>query len=403
MSIGGSIEVRTVGEARELAAIVVASGMVACRRPEEAVVILLTGRELGLSPMQALRGIHVVNGRPVLSADLMVAVVRRSGVCAGWRTVRSTAEECVIETTRVGEDHPATKTWTLADARRAGVTGKPIWSQYPAQMLRHRCAADLAREVYPDVLLGLYDPEELTDIEAPQRVSVQVAPAPAAALLASDEGSSTPSPSPEPEVRLAGIEAPGRSLVDDLVAELSSRPSVTAIAESWQVARSDVAQWAESDRTRVWKAAVARAVALGSTQTALRAEIARLSTPPPDGTSGPARGPAERSTESAPSEASGGAGEATAAQASAWAASLDQTRDHVAAIAHMRHLEASVRSHGSHLTPAQIEIYAARAEALSPPDLYGARETPASLLRRCERWAREGAVAATPAQRRRAA
>ena len=161
--------------------------------------------------------------------------------------------------------------------------------------------------------------------------------------------------------------------------------------------------WAESDRNRVWKAAVARAVGLGSTQTALRAEIARLSTPPPDGTSGPARGPAERSTESAPSEASGGAGEATAAQASAWAASLDQTRDHVAAIAHMRHLEASVRSHGSHLTPAQIEIYAARAEALSPPDLYGARETPASLLRRCERWAREGAVAATPAQRRRAA
>lgn len=257
-----------------------------------------------------------------------------------------------------------------------------------------KCETKAKRRATLSILgLGILDECELETIPAHARET------PRGAL---GGGEAQPGAEPEP-LRLVGVEAPGRSLVDDLVAELSSRPSVTAIAESWQVARSDVAQWAESDRTRVWKAAVARAVALGSTQTALRAEIARLSTPPPDGTSGPARGPAERSTESAPSEASGPAGEATAAQASAWVASLDQTRDHVAAIAHMRHLEASVRSHGSKLSPAQIEIYAARAEALSPPDLYGARETPASLLRRCERWAREGAVAATPAQRRRAA
>jgi hypothetical protein len=110
--------------------------------------------------MQSLRGIYVVNGRPVLSADLLVAIVRRSGLCESWRTVESTATTCTIETLRRGETAPARKTWTADDARRASLAGKGTWGAYPAQMLRHRCAADLAREVYPDVVLGLYAPEE---------------------------------------------------------------------------------------------------------------------------------------------------------------------------------------------------------------------------------------------------
>lgn len=160
------IDIVTVDDAERLARIAVASGLTALRRPEEAAVILLTGRELGLAPMQSLRGIHVVQGRPVLSADLMVAIVRRSGLCASWRTVESTPEVCTIETRREGEPEATRKTWTMADAGRAGLTAKGgNWKSYPAQMLRHRCAADLAREVYPDVVLGLYDPDELAGVE----------------------------------------------------------------------------------------------------------------------------------------------------------------------------------------------------------------------------------------------
>jgi len=184
MTNDNGLALRTIDDVERVARISTASGICRVQRAEEAAVILLTGRELGLSPMQSLRGIYVVNKTPVLSADLLVAVVRRSGLCASWRVITTTPETCTITTLRVGETEPTSKTWTMADARRAQLTGKPIWSQYPAQMLRHRCAADLAREVYPDVVLGLYTPDEMdhTDaapiVEAHEPAAPQLPPPP---------------------------------------------------------------------------------------------------------------------------------------------------------------------------------------------------------------------------------
>lgn len=157
------------------------SGLYAVRSPEAALVILQTGMELGLMPTQSLRGIHVVQGRPVLSADLCVAVVQASPLCEFWHTVESTPERCTIETRRRGAPALVSKTWTAEDAKRAELSGKGIWKQYPAQMLRHRCAADLAREVYPDLLLGIYVPAEFEDPREmrPEPVAVVEATPPA--------------------------------------------------------------------------------------------------------------------------------------------------------------------------------------------------------------------------------
>lgn len=155
------IVLSSIDDVTRLATIAVKSKLTKLGQVEEAVVILMTGRELGLAPMQSLRGIYVVDGKPTLSADMMVAVIRKSGQCETWRIVESTAERCTITTRRRGESTDAARTWTRADADRAGVTHKDPWRKYPAVMLRHRCAADLARQEYPDVLLGLYDPDEM--------------------------------------------------------------------------------------------------------------------------------------------------------------------------------------------------------------------------------------------------
>lgn len=164
---------KDTNEAFQLATRAIASGLFAqLRKPEEALVILMMGAELGLGPMQALRSIYVVSGKTVLSADLLVALVRRSGECASWRVVESTDTRCEIRTTRKGESQEEVCIWTMERAVKAGVTSKPTWKNFPAQMLKARAAAELARQVYPDVgIAGLYTRDE---IEEPQHVDVRV-------------------------------------------------------------------------------------------------------------------------------------------------------------------------------------------------------------------------------------
>jgi hypothetical protein len=235
-----SLSLRSIEDVERLAKIATDSGLTRVRKASEAAVILLTGRELGLAPMQSLRGIYVVNGTPVLSADLLVAVVRRSGLCASWRVVESTPERCTISTLRQGESEATTKTWTMADAKRAQVTSKPIWGQYPAQMLRHRCAADLAREVYPDVVLGLYTPEEL-EREPEREREVVVA-----------EVAQAPAPDDGPEVdgvsyasALAAIDLPGKAVA------------------VWQAYKGAIGQLHPAARVAAWEAICERVSQVG--------------------------------------------------------------------------------------------------------------------------------------------
>lgn len=144
-------------------------------RPQDALVVLMAGRELGLAPMQSLRMLTVIKGKVTLSADATVALVRRSGECVEWRLVESTATRATYTTRRKGDTEPTALTWTMDQAQRAGLTGGQQWRTYPEAMLRARCAAALARIVYPDIVAGIYDPDELVDV-APQSPRQSAAP-----------------------------------------------------------------------------------------------------------------------------------------------------------------------------------------------------------------------------------
>jgi len=158
-----TLEPQTLDEATTLARAAVASKLYAVSSPEAALMILLTGRDLGLTASQSFRAIYVVSGKPVVSSDAMVAAIRRSGLCTSWRVVESTVERCTIETLRAGESEPERETFSLDDAKRAGLDRRDVWRAYPRDMLRHRAAAGLARRVYPDVVLGCYAPGELEE------------------------------------------------------------------------------------------------------------------------------------------------------------------------------------------------------------------------------------------------
>ena len=135
--------------------------------PEDAMVIMMTGAELGLTTMQALRTIHVVKGKPMLSADLLLALAQQSPLCEKFEIIEWTDQKCTMSTTRVGHD-PQDFTFTIADAKKAGLVdrgrGKSNWQKYPKQMLRARAVSTLAKAVYPEVMTGLYTKSEADEI-----------------------------------------------------------------------------------------------------------------------------------------------------------------------------------------------------------------------------------------------
>lgn len=169
------IEPRDMAELRALAQDAAASRFYGAASPEQALMLLVTGRDLGLSYSQSLRAFHVVQGKPVLSSAGMVAVCLRSGVCEYFRVVASDDTSATVEVKRRGD--PARRvTFTLEDAKRAGLASRETWKAYPSRMLLARAQAFAAREVFPDLLLGLYDPDEAAAPAAPVVVRGPVRP-----------------------------------------------------------------------------------------------------------------------------------------------------------------------------------------------------------------------------------
>jgi hypothetical protein len=132
------------------------------KSPADILATVMTGHELGLAPMQAIRAINVIEGQPTLKAEAMVALVRRSPVCE-WLEVRASSNEsCTVETKRVGHK-PVSFSFSMADAERAGLVGKKNWARFPAAMLRARAFSAACRAVYQDVILGINSAEEMLD------------------------------------------------------------------------------------------------------------------------------------------------------------------------------------------------------------------------------------------------
>lgn len=156
---------RSLDDIFKIASAVAKSGLYGVKDPNQAYVIISTGVELGLTPMQSLRGIYCISGKPVMSADLIIALVRNSGLAAFFEVEESTAERCTYVTRRADSDREHRFTFTLADAKRAGLTGNGTWQKYPDRMCRARAAVALARQEYPEVCLGLYTADEITNGE----------------------------------------------------------------------------------------------------------------------------------------------------------------------------------------------------------------------------------------------
>jgi hypothetical protein len=174
-------EPRTFDEAARIALVYASSGLLGeVRSQEAALLIMATGAELGIPATTALRAVHIVKGKPILSSDLIVALcLKRTDLCEYFICVESTAQQATYETKRSGVPTPTRNTFTIEDAQRAKLgVGNPDsnWGKYPKAMLRHRAAAELARQVYPDIVLGLYSEAEEEEIRSELDVTPRTPP-----------------------------------------------------------------------------------------------------------------------------------------------------------------------------------------------------------------------------------
>lgn len=148
---------------QSLSANLLPSGMLPAhiKTPEAAAAIILKGRELGIPPMQALSGIASINGKPVCGSELMLAIIYRDhGDSAIW--IDDTTDTfCRISYARRGWPERKTYSFSMEDAKRAGVAGGQTWQKYPSAMLRARCISAVARMAFPDSIGGMYSPDEL--------------------------------------------------------------------------------------------------------------------------------------------------------------------------------------------------------------------------------------------------
>ena len=164
-------------------------------KPAACLMAIQHGSEIGLSKMQSLQSIAVVNGRPTIYGDAALAVCQSSAVCE-WVTesVDGDGDRMVATCSaqRRGYPAPITSTFSVADAKAAGLWGKQgPWSQYPKRMLAMRARGFALRNAFADVLRGLVTSEEAQDYQV---TGIEVVP-------------SRPAPTPTP-VTVAALPAP---------------------------------------------------------------------------------------------------------------------------------------------------------------------------------------------------
>lgn len=213
MMAGGrpaAIVPQSMEDAYRLAKAICVAGMAprGLETPEKAMVAILHGLEVGMTPMAALQRIAVVNGRPTIWGDGAIGLVRASGLCEYiTETIAGTGDAHVATCAakRRGEKVEIVRSFSVADAKKAGLWGKSgPWQQYPERMLQMRARAFALRDGFADVLGGLYLREEIDDGAAARDVTPPLAPpspppAPAVEHKAAAVMIPPPAPKPQPE------------------------------------------------------------------------------------------------------------------------------------------------------------------------------------------------------------
>jgi len=193
-------------------------------KPEDIMLAVQMGSELGLAPMQSLQNIAVINNRPSVWGDALIGLCRASPHCEdiAERTEGDGENAVAFCVAKRRGATPVVGRFSVSDAKKAGLWGKAgPWQQYPSRMLQMRARGFALRDAFPDVLRGLISAEEAADTPPPASY--------VGVTIAADLDTETPAPPPR---RTLG------QFIDSLEIELRDAPDYDAVAAI--VGRADV-------------------------------------------------------------------------------------------------------------------------------------------------------------------
>lgn len=145
------------------------SGLFGMKTKDQALALMIVAQAENRHPGSVAAEYHIIQGRPALKADAMLARFQQAGGVVEW--VDYTDKKVSANFSHPSSSpKPVLVEWTFDMATKAGLTGKDNWKNYPRQMLRARVVSEGVRTVYPAVCVGVYTPEEVNDFDpAPAR------------------------------------------------------------------------------------------------------------------------------------------------------------------------------------------------------------------------------------------
>jgi len=178
-------------------------------KPQDILVCVQWGMEMGLAPMQALQNIAVINGKPSVYGDAAMALVQASPICEDVEEYfenEGTPNPVAVCVAKRKNRKPVTARFSVEDAKRAGLWGKQgPWSAYPKRMMQMRARGFALRDAFPDVLKGMITVEEAQDYPEEAKPRPVARPANPLDLVARPEPSATPVATSDPVIIEAAL------------------------------------------------------------------------------------------------------------------------------------------------------------------------------------------------------
>lgn len=155
---------------QQMAEVAASSKMFGFKNTQEALAIMLLCQGENMHPAVAMRDYHVIQGRPALKADAMLARFQSAGGTVQWKEY---TDEKVTGLFSHPQGGSLELSWTLRQAREIGIANKDNWKNYPRAMLRARVISEGIRSVFPGCVVGVYTPEEVQDFNPPPEQKVK--------------------------------------------------------------------------------------------------------------------------------------------------------------------------------------------------------------------------------------